>query len=244
MLGAWVTIIILGLAFYFATRKMKMIPSGLQGLAEWIIEALLNFCKSIVGEKNGQRFFAIVATIFLFIIANAWLGQVPLYNAIYFVTEEGFHAPLVRPANGDINLTLALALISFIFVEFIAFKSQGLGYLNKFFNVKKVGRGIKELFQGKIKQGLGNFANGFIEFFVGLLELLSEIIRIVSLTFRLFGNMTAGEILIIITSFLIPFILGVPFYGMELLFGFVQALVFAGLTLVFLSMSVERHHEE
>ena len=100
------------------------------------------------------------------------------------------------------------------------------------------------MFKGKVKAGLSGLFTGAIDIFVGMLEGLSELIRIVSFTFRLFGNMTAGEILLLIAAFLIPWIFAIPFYGLELLVGFVQALIFGGLTLVFLTLAVTEHGTE
>ena len=108
---------------------------------------------------------------------------------------------------------------------------MGIGYLSKFIRVKNLFRGPKYLF------------TALIDLFVGILETLSELIRVVSFTFRLFGNMLAGEILILVSAFLIPFIFSVPFYGLELLVGFIQAMIFAGLTVTFAAVAVA-HHEE
>ena len=103
---------------------------------------------------------------------------------------------------------------------------------------------IGQLFRGRLKAGLSGLFSGFIDIFVGVLKTLSEFIRIVSFTFRLFGNMVAGEILLLIAAFLIPWVFAIPFYGLELLIGFVQALIFSGLTLVFLTIAVAHHGAE
>ena len=135
---------------------------------------------------------------------------------------------LLRPAGTDLNMPLALALVSFVFVEFWGFKAQGIGYLTKFF-------AFGSFFRRGPFQGL-------IDMFVGLLEFISELIRIVSFTFRLFGNMTAGEILVVMITFLVPLVATNFVYGLELLVGLIQSVIFAGLTLVFLSVAVS--HEE
>jgi len=134
--------------------------------------------------------------------------------------------------------------VSFVFVEYFGLRSRGFRYLGKFFNVGRFGRSIGQLFKGKPKAALGGLFTGAIEIFVGILEALSELIRIVSFTFRLFGNMTAGEVLLLIATFLVPLIFGLAFYGLELLVGFVQALIFGGLTLVFLTIAVGSHGAE
>jgi len=244
IIAAWLSIIVLVGLSYAATRRMKLIPVRLQNFLEFAINALLDFCISVAGEKNGRRFFPIIATIFLFVIANAWLSLLPGFGSILVISSEGEASHLLRGANTDINMPLALALISFVVVEYFGLRSLGLRYLGKFVNVGQFFRSIGQLFRGRLKAGLGGLFNGLIDIFVGVLETLSELIRIVSFTFRLFGNMTAGEILLLITAFLIPWIFALPFYGLELLVGFVQALIFGGLTLVFLTIAVTHHGEE
>jgi F-type H+-transporting ATPase subunit a len=206
---------------------------------------LLNFCQDVAGEKNGRRFFPIVATIFLFVITNAWLSLLPGFGTIPITNNEGETVHLLRGANTDFNLPLALAIISFIFVEYWGIRSLGgLRYLRKFANVGQFFRGVGQLVRGKLRTGLSGVLMGMIDIFVGMLELLSEFIRIISFTFRLFGNMTAGEVLLLLTVFLIPWVLALPVYGLELLIGFVQALIFGGLTLVFATIAVTPHEVE
>lgn len=243
IIGAWITIIVLVGFSYAVTRRMKLIPSRLQALFEFILGWLSNFCQQVAGERNGRRFFPVVATIFLFVMMNAWLSLFPGFGSITIATAEG-EVHLLRGANTDINMALALALVSFFFVEYFGLKSRGFRYLGKFFNVGKFGRSVGQLFTGKAKAGLSGLFTGAIDIFVGILEALSELIRIVSFTFRLFGNMTAGEILLLIAAFLVPFLFGLPFYGLELLVGFVQALIFGGLTLVFCTLAVTHHGAE
>jgi F-type H+-transporting ATPase subunit a len=116
-------------------------------------------------------------------------------------------------------------------------------YLSEFINVGQMVQGIKQLFTGKIGQALMNMVFGFINLFVGVLEIFSHLTRMLSFTFRLFGNMTAGEILILVSCFLIPLVFTIPFYGLELLIGLIQALIFSGLTLVFGTIAVSPHEE-
>ena len=244
IIAAWLSIVVLVGVAFAVTRRSRLIPSRLQAAVEFVLGWLLSFCQSVAGEENGRRFFPVVATIFLFVIANAWLSLIPGFGSIHVTTAEGGTVELLRGANTDINLPLALALVSFIFVELSGIRSLGLRYLGKFVNVGRLFRGIAQLFTGRLKTGLGNLFNGIIDIFVSILEALSELIRIVSFTFRLFGNMTAGEILLLIVAFLAPWVLALPFYGLELLVGFVQALIFAGLTLVFVTIAVTPHHAE
>ena len=243
VIGAWITIFFLVGVSYIITRRMKLVPGRLQAAFEFLIGWLYDLCVSVAGEKNGRRFFPLVATIFLFVAFNAWLSLLPGFGSITINTVEG-EVHLLRGANTDINMPLALALTSFVFVEFYGLRMLGIRYIGKFLNFKDFFRAMRQMFTGKLKAGASGLITGAMTVFAGLLEGLSEFIRIVSLTFRLFGNMTAGEILLLVTAFLIPWLFAIPFYGLELLIGFIQAIIFGGLTLIFLTLAVESHEEE
>lgn len=241
MLAAWLTILVLGGISYAATRKMRIVPKGLQNVLEAGVEALVNFVDSVAGKEFGRKFFPVVATIFIFVLANAWLALLPGFMFIGIGEEQ---VPLLRGANTDINFPLALALVSFVFVEYWGLRSQGFfRYMRRFISVGELFRGISQIFRGKIRSGFGALLTGIIAAFTGFIEMITELVRIISLTFRLFGNMTAGELLILMMLFLIPWVAVIPFYGLELFIGFVQALIFGGLTLVFLVMAVTPREE-
>jgi len=248
LLSSWITILILFLVFFAATRKMKVIPGRLQSFAEVVVEGMYNFIQGVSGEKNARIFLPIVGTIFLYVITNAWLALIPVWGTIGFWEhgEEGaIFVPLLRAANTDINLTLSIALFAFCFIEILGMTKIGpLKYIDGFFNFGVLRDAFVSLFKGKIKSFFTNLANGFLNIFIGILEIVSHFIRIISFTFRLFGNMTAGEILLMVMTFLVPFVAAVPFYGLETLVGFLQAMIFAGLTLVFGVLAVTPHHEE
>jgi F-type H+-transporting ATPase subunit a len=245
LIASWLTIIVLGGLFYAATHKMKLIPGKLQSLAELIIEMLLNFVKSVAGEKNSRTIFPVVATIFLYVMTNAFLALLPFFGTIGITEHNGTFVPLLRAANTDINLPLSIAIISFVCIEFWGLRSLGFShYLKSFFNFSQLRDGFISLFKGKIRSAISGIMFGFINIFVGAIEVLSHLIRIVSFTFRLFGNMTAGEILILVVTFLVPFVVSIIFYGLELLVGVVQALIFTGLTLVFGVIAMAPHEEE
>ena len=246
VIAAWITIIVLVGFSYAVTRRLRLIPRRLQALLEFILGALLNFCQTVAGEKNGRRFFPIVATIFLFVAFNTWLSLLPGFGSILVTSAEGESVHLLRAANTDINMPLAIALMSFVSVGYFGIRSLGVGYLGKFFNVGQFLAGLRQLTRGKLRAGLNGMFIGVIHIFIGFIETLSNLVRIISFTLRLFGNMTAGEILLVMATFLIPFLFALPFYGLELLGGFVQALIFSGLTLIFLTVAVTSHenHEE
>ena len=244
LLASWFTIIFLvGLSFVL-TRKMKLIPGRRQAMGEAIVEGLLNFVESVAGKKHAKMLFPGVATIFIYVISNAYLALLPFFGSIGIIEHDGKFAPLFRAANTDVNVPLSIAIMSFMFVESWGMRALGVShYLSEFINVRQMVEGIKELFTGKVGQAVMNIAFGFINLFVGVLEIFSHLIRMLSFTFRLFGNMTAGEILILVSSFLIPLVFAIPFYGLELLIGLIQALIFSGLTLVFATIAVSPHEE-
>jgi len=239
IIAGWITVIFLAVGSWLITRRMKLVPGRLQAAFEFILGWIYDFCASVAGEKNGRKFFSVICTIFLFVMFNAWLSLIPGFGSIEFKGHE-----LFRGSNTDLNTPLAIALVSFVFVEYYGLKTLGIKYLRKFANLGGFFGSIGQVFKGKLKKGLTGLFSGFIDIFVGVLETLSELIRIVSFTFRLFGNMTAGEILIMVAAFLVPMAIGWMVYGLELFIGFIQALVFSGLTLAFVSMAVTSHEEE
>lgn len=355
MITAWIVMAIIIVMSVIATRSMKLVPSGFQNFIEWTVEFLVDQVTQVAGEKNGRKFFIVIATFFLFIIMSNWIGLLPVFNAIgqtedvgheifveiaeraehddvfaeteefvgwkmddvggvglvkprasdaefeieagwtggealdhyiVFLAEtftdfeleaaEGLSAqdleeamasleategapvlmagdgeegpegvvssllgeelevtgidfpgqklaliiPYFRSVYSDVNNTLALAFLSFVFVEFWGIQALGIGYLGKFF-------------VNPIRNPIGTF--------VGFLELLSEFIRIISFSFRLFGNIFAGEVLVLMITFLMPFLIVDIIYGLELFVGLIQASVFALLTLVFATMAVAHH---
>jgi F-type H+-transporting ATPase subunit a len=253
LIASWVTIIVLVLIFFFATRRISIIPGRLQSLTEIIIEGMYNFIEGVAGQKNARIFLPVVGTIFLYVITNAWMALIPLWGTIGIWEQVEAHGetskiliPFLRAANTDINLTLSIAIVAFCFIEYLGLsRIGGLRYLDSFFQFSTLKKDFWDnLIKGKIQPALSGIAFGFINIYVGLLEVLSHFIRIISFTFRLFGNMTAGEILLTVMTFLVPFIAAVPFYGLETLVGFLQAMIFAGLTLVFGVMAITSHHDE
>ena len=247
LIASWFTILVLVGLSIFLTRKMRLIPGRRQGLAEVIVEGLLNFVESVAGKKNARMIFPGVATIFIYVIFNAYLALLPFFGTVGIHPSAHGHEEFIalfRSANTDVNVPLSIALMSFFFVESWGMRAVGVvRYLSEFINIRQFLQGLKELFTGKIKMGPMNMVFGFISLFVGVLEIFSHLTRMLSFTFRLFGNMTAGEILILVSCFLIPLVFTIPFYGLELLIGMIQALIFSGLTLVFGTIAVSPHEE-
>jgi F-type H+-transporting ATPase subunit a len=258
LIASWFTIVVLVGLYFAATRKMRLIPKGIQNAVEMVNEMLSNFCESVAGEENGRRFFPIVATIFLYVIMIAFLCLIPgfgafgyghygSYSTTFYGTASGFvvEQPLLYKATTDISIPLMLALMSFIFVEYWGISSLGFRhYVSRFFRIGGLRAPLGQLFRGKVRPALSGLTFAVINMFAGFIELISEFIRIISFTFRLFGNMTAGEVLLIMICVLAPLVVAVPFYGLEMILGFVQALIFGGLTLVFATMAVRAHGAE
>lgn len=230
ILSSWFAAIVMILFFVGGAGKKSLVPGRFQSVVESIFEGIISFSSGVLGPDMARKAFPVVATIFFFVLFNAWLALLPFYQFVGFVTgEDGLiKAHLLRSAGTDLNMPLALALVSFVFVEYWGLKMHGLAYLKKFF-------AFGSLFSRGITQGL-------IDIFVGILEFISELVRIFSFTFRLFGNMTAGEILVVMITFLMPLVVTNFVYGLELLVGLIQSVIFAGLTLAFLAVAV-RHEE-
>ena len=288
MVTAWITIVVLLIISFFATRRMREVPTGLQNLVEVFIEFFLDLTERIAGRERSRRFFPLVMTIFLFIMVSNWIGILPGFGTIGWIEpgkyvikhaeekaeklgqsvnyddihlqifegdgafgyltfgsvqkeigdisaseykangapegkQAGLLVPFFRSANTDVNTTLAIALIAMVAIHFWGFSTLGLGgHLGKFINFKE----------------------GPIGFFVGILEAIGEVAKIISFTFRLFGNIFAGEVLLIAMIFLFPLIGIIPFLGLELFVGAIQAFIFAMLTLVFAVMATTAHGGE
>ncbi|HUE75250.1 MAG TPA: F0F1 ATP synthase subunit A [Chloroflexota bacterium] len=232
MVAAWLTIILLLVLFRLVTANLQMVPGRAQNLAEVLIEGAVGLAESVAGRERARIFFPLVMTIFLFVLTSNWMGLLPGYHTIYIQSPDDHHhgemVPLIRSANTDLNMTLALALVAVVGATYFGIRQLGIGeYAGKFFN----------------------FREGVIGFFIGILELISEFSRILSFAFRLFGNIFAGEVLLAVVGFLIPWIVILPFFGLELFVGFIQAFVFAMLTLVFMTVATTSHahhesHEE
>jgi F-type H+-transporting ATPase subunit a len=212
-----------------ATRKMKQVPDGAQNFLEWLVESLYNFLEGILGRHLVDRTFWFFATTFIFILSASWGGLIPGVGTIGrgHATAHGFKIdqPLFRSANADVNLTLAMALVFFGCWIFWALRENGPGGF------------LKELFAPKGESsGLLKVVLVVVFFASGFLEIISILFRPVSLSFRLYGNMFAGEKMLETMGNLVPsfsWLLPIPFYFMELLVGVVQALVFMLLTAVF-----------
>jgi F-type H+-transporting ATPase subunit a len=216
----WIIMAILIALAFLATRSMRIVPGGLQNLSEFAYESLENFGVGVGGDA-ARPYIPLFASFFVLILFCNWSGLVPPIGKL----EE------LRAPTSDLNITIGLALVSFVFFESRGFQRHGVGgYLGKFFPVYEFRNGI---------------GAGLIAMFVGLIELMLEFVKPVTLSMRLFGNIYGGEVALAAVSALFLVVLPVAMYGLELILNFVQALIFSILTLIFTMLAIESHdHEE
>ena len=230
MLVTWIVAIgIIGFA-QVATRRIETVPRGKQNFWEWLVESLHNFLESIIGAELVRKTFWFFATIFIFILFVNWFGLVPGVGTIgwgHHLANGAFHVdrPLLRGGNADLNMTTAMAMIFFVLWLVWAVQANGVGgVLLHIFGPKGDSKGLMKVAM------IGIF------FIVGILEVVSILFRPISLSFRLYGNVYAGETILESMSTMVPalsWLIPIPFYFMELLVGVVQAMVFMLLTAVF-----------
>lgn len=216
-----VTLLLSFLAVKFSRQVKSNQSSKLVLFIQTLVESLYEFVRSIT-PNQAAKFFPLIATIFLFIICANWVGLLPGVETIGIlkqVSGEIKFVPLLRGGTADLNITLGLAIFAVISIQFFGYQAKGMKYFKKFLDLTNP-----------------------INFFVSLLELISEMGRIISFGFRLFGNIFAGEVLLAVIAFLIPVFAPLPFIGLEIFIGFIQALVFAMLTLVFINIAVSENH--
>lgn len=243
-----VDLVLLGIALT-TFRNPKLVPTGLQNAVEAIIEFFYEFARG-VDRKNVAKFFPLPATIFVFFLVANMLALVPgvgsigicrseAHASVASVSAEGVEPnalfagwpfacygesaliPLLRAPAADLNVTLAFGLVAGLVIEFFGFQALGLGYLKKFF--------------------INPFKEGAIQTLVGLIEFIGEFTRIIAFAFRIFGNIFGGEVILAVMAFLFPYLLPLPFYGLEVFVAFIQAVIFSVLTLVFFSLAIQAH---
>ncbi len=223
LLSTITMVAIVSALYVVAGKKLAMVPTGLQNGLEIVVEGLVDTINSVVHDrKKSETYLPLIASIFLFVLISNWLGLLPGVGTFLF--REGHEGargiPLLRAPAADLNFTLALAVIAVVATHILGVGAIGVRtHVTKFLNF-----------------------HGPIEFFVGVLELVSEFAKMVSFSFRLFGNVFAGEVLLTIVAFLVPYVVPLPFLFLELFVGFVQALIFSMLTLVFIATATTNAH--
>jgi F-type H+-transporting ATPase subunit a len=220
LITTWLTMAVLIIGTFFFTRKPQLVPKKIQSIAEMIVGGVYDYMSDVLeSRKLALKYFPIVMTIFIFVLALNWIGLLPGVTAIG-LNHDGHFTPLLYPAATDLNITIAFAIIAFLTIEIAGVTVLGtLKYASKFLN---------------FKSPLG--------FVMGLIELISEFARLVSFSFRLFGNIFAGKTLLVVIVFFVPYIVPVPLYAFEVFVGFIQAFIFAILTLFFIKIAITEPH--
>ncbi|MFH1789451.1 MAG: FoF1 ATP synthase subunit a [bacterium] len=233
MVNAWLAILIFLILGIIITKTVKLKPGKFQNGCEFFLEGLLGYFDQVTAErKRTLKFLPIVGTIFFFILLSNWLGLMPGTGSI----TVG-HNMLFRPANTDLNLTVVMALVAVFSSHIFGIVTVGVfTHLNKFI---QIGTLIKSIKKGPIA-----IFTAIIELGVGVIEIVSEIAKVLSLSLRLFGNIFAGEVLISVIASLVCLIVPTPFMLLELLVGIIQASVFAMLALVYLTVMTTEPQEE
>ncbi len=222
LLLTWITMAVLIIFAFFFGRSLKTVPGRLQAGIEWAFEGVINFMEeTLESDKLARRFFPLIATIFLFVFVANELAFVPGVGSVLF-GHDGEMNPLLRAPSADLNFTLALAIISVLTIEITGIVTLGLlKYGGKFVNFKSP-----------------------IDFAVGLIELISNLGRLISFSFRLFGNVFAGEVMILVAGYFLAYLLPVPLMAFEVFVALIQAVVFSMLTLFFIKLAIMEPHGE
>ncbi len=226
MLTAWLSMALLIVLAFTIRRRLVLIPGKLQIAAESLVGGVYDYVADALESRTmANRFFPLIMTIFIFILAMNWIGLLPgvdsigIYGESHGNTEKTL-IPFFHPVHTDLNMTIALAVIAFVTIELSGVIIIGLfKYAGKFLNFSSL-----------------------LNFLIGIIELFSELARLISFSFRLFGNVFAGKTLLLIAMFFVPFILPVPVLAFELFVGFIQAFIFAVLTLFFIKLAIEAPH--
>lgn len=243
LLMSWVTVFILVAFFVSIGKRLKSVPGKLQMVFEILLEEALKLGDTITGERRKtEKLLPIVLALFLFVLINNWLGLLPGVGTIGW-DESGpeghVFVPLLRGATADLNTTLAISLFAVIMSHILGVVSLGVWHhLNKFLNFNILLEIPKKMFKEPIVLVVNP-----IKFFVGLVESIGEVAKIASLSFRLFGNIFAGEVLLASMMAIFAYFLPLPFMFLEIIVGLVQALVFSILTLAFMSMATSSHDD-
>lgn len=221
LLMSLIATVLLGTLAFFVSRKVSLKPSKLQTTMEMIVGGVADYTGNLLEDRKlTEIILPLLLSIFFFVLTINWIQFIPGVGSVGFWTEDHAFEPLFRGAAADLNLTLALAAIAFFAIEFAGFYKLGaFHYIGKFLN---------------FKSALG--------FGIGIIDLFSELARLVSFSFRLFGNIFAGEVIIAIIIFFAPWLVPIPFLGFEIFVGFIQASIFALLTLFFIKIATTEAH--
>lgn len=220
LITTWLTMAVIIVAIFFLHRKLKLVPGKLQSTAEMLVGGVYDYMADVLESRElARRYFPIVMTIFIFVLCLNWIGLLPGMTAVGFY-HDGHLTPVIYPPTTDLNITIAFAIIAFVTVEVAGVLVLGFWkYGSKFINFTSP-----------------------LAFLIGIIDLFSELARLIAFSFRLFGNIFAGKTLILVLMFFIPYVVPVPFYAFEVFVGFIQAFIFAILTLFFIKLAITEAH--
>lgn len=224
LLTAWLTMALLIVGALLFRKRLALVPGKLQIVVESLVGGAFEYVVGVLEDRLlARRYFPLIMTIFVFILALNWIGLLPGITGFGIYGENHGEASLIPffyPAHTDLNMTIALAVIAFVFIELAGVLAIGLWkYVGKFINFSSP-----------------------LNFLIGIIELFSELARLISFSFRLFGNIFAGKTLLLIAMFFVPFVLPVPILAFEIFVGFIQAFIFAVLTLFFIKLAIQEPH--
>lgn len=243
LITSWVSVLVLVLFFLAIRFNLKKVPGKLQNFFEVMLEGALSLCDQVTNDRKiSEKILPVVFTVFMFILVNNWIGLIPLVGSMgFYALEEGHNVfvPLLRAGTADINTTLSLALMAVIGSNiFGVIIIGGWKMFNKYVNIQA----LFDIFK-KVKKDKSVLILSPISVFVGLLELVGEMAKIASLSFRLFGNVFAGEVLLASMAAIFVYVLPGPFLFLEVFVGLIQALIFSLLTAVYFTIASQDHSE-
>ncbi|HDN80570.1 MAG: ATP synthase F0 subunit A [Chloroflexi bacterium] len=223
ILTTWLTMALLITVAILIRKRLSLLPDTFQSIVEIIVETLYNLVTGVAGEKLGRKIFPLIATLFIFILTANWMGLLPGFASIYREMEhhgEIIKVPLLRPANSDLNTTLAMALITVILVQVAGIAYRGIkGYLKEFITPTMLAP------------------------LMAPIHLISELSHILSLSARLFGNIFGGDVVLMVIFYMLPVLAPAVFMILESLFGFIQAVIFSVLSLIYFTMAAAEEAE-
>lgn len=242
LVTSWIAVLVIVVVSIFLKSKLKEVPKGIQNIFEVIVESALSLCDQVTNDRMlSLKIFPVAISAFFFILINNWFGILPLGG--FGIIENSAHGlvfiPFLRGGTADINTTLALAFVAVLGANIFGALSIGVWKtLNKYVNLKAIGDIWK-----KIKKEPTIILVAPITFFVGIIEIIGEFAKVASLSFRLFGNVFAGEVLLLSMAALVRYLVPVPFLFLEILVGVIQALIFSILLVVYFTIAASDHEE-
>jgi len=244
LLTSWLAVLVIIAFSIFIRLKLKKIPGKVQHVFEVIYEGALSLVDQVTNDRKiSVKIFPLVFSLFVFILVNNWLGLLPVLGSIGMVVKDGTtlsFVPFLRSGTADINTTLALAIVFVLGSNFFGILSVGAWKMfNKYVNLKALGTIFTKVWKDPAVLIVAP-----ISFFVGLLEIIGEFAKIASLSFRLFGNVFAGEVLLASMAAIFAYVVPGPFLFLEVFVGLIQALIFALLATVYFTIAAQDHSEE